>query len=43
MGYCTWAGMNEANQIYHDTECPCYQKIIAMQPTVRKRRDKEVG
>ena len=20
MGYCTWAGMNEANQIYHDTE-----------------------
>ena len=20
MGYCTWAGMNEANQIYHD---PC--------------------
>ena len=21
MGYCTWAGMNEANRIYHDTEC----------------------
>ena len=20
MGYCTWAGMNEANRIYHDTE-----------------------
>jgi DNA-3-methyladenine glycosylase I len=20
MGYCTWAGMNEDNQIYHDTE-----------------------
>ena len=20
MGYCTWDGMNEANQIYHDTE-----------------------
>ena len=20
MGYCTWAEMNEANQIYHDTE-----------------------
>ena len=20
MGYCNWAGMNEANQIYHDTE-----------------------
>ena len=19
MGYCTWAGMNEANQIYHDS------------------------
>ena len=20
MGYCAWAGLNEANQIYHDTE-----------------------
>ena len=20
MGYCAWAGMNEANRIYHDTE-----------------------
>lgn len=20
MGYCTWAGINETNQIYHDTE-----------------------
>ena len=20
MGYCTWAGMNEANSVYHDTE-----------------------
>ena len=20
MGYCVWAGMNEANRIYHDTE-----------------------
>ena len=20
MGYCTWAGMNEANRVYHDTE-----------------------
>ena len=20
MGYCTWAGMNGANRIYHDTE-----------------------
>ena len=20
MGYCTWADMNEANRIYHDTE-----------------------
>ena len=20
MGYCTWAGMNEANRTYHDTE-----------------------
>ena len=20
MGYCTWAGVNEANRIYHDTE-----------------------
>ena len=25
MGYCTWAGMNEANRICHDTEwgIPC--------------------
>ena len=20
MGYCTWAGMNERNRVYHDTE-----------------------
>jgi len=20
MGYCAWAGLNEADQIYHDTE-----------------------
>ena len=26
----------------HDPECPCYQKIVASHPTVRKRRDKEV-
>lgn len=26
----------------HDPECPCYQKIVAAHPTVRKRRDKEV-
>ena len=101
MGYCTWAGMNEANRIYHDTEwgipvhddrhmfehltleclqcglswdlmlkkrgfkfvgpvtvyshlqacgiindhdkdCPCYQKIVSMYPTVKKRRGREV-
>lgn len=101
MGYCTWAGMNEANRIYHDTEwgipvhddrhmfehltleclqcglswdlmlkkrgfkyvgpvtvyshlqacgiindhdkdCPCYQKIVSMYPTVKKRRDREI-
>jgi DNA-3-methyladenine glycosylase I len=26
----------------HDSECPCYQKIVALHPTVQKRRDKEV-
>ena len=26
----------------HDSECPCYRKIVAAHPTVRKRRDKEV-
>ena len=26
----------------HDPECPCYQKIVASHPTVRKRRDNEV-
>ena len=25
----------------HDPDCPCYQKIVAANPTVRKRRDKE--
>ena len=26
----------------HDEDCPCFKKIIKMQPTVNKRRDKEV-
>jgi DNA-3-methyladenine glycosylase I len=26
----------------HDKECPCYQKIVSMYPTVKKRRDREV-
>ena len=26
----------------HDKDCPCYQKINAMHPTVKKRRDHEV-
>ena len=53
MGYCAWAGLNEANQIYphlqacgiicdHDPACPCYQKIVAAHPTIRKNRDREV-
>ena len=41
MGYYVWAGMNEANRIYHDhdADCPCYKKILAEHPTARKRRD----
>ena len=25
----------------HDKDCPCYQRINAANPTVRKRRDRE--
>ena len=28
MGYCTWAGMNEANQIYHDPELTEFQYLV---------------
>ena len=26
----------------HDKDCPCYRRIIATYPTVKKRRDHEV-
>ena len=39
MGCCTWAGMNEANQIYHDMEwgarCP---GNVGFAPTEAERR-----
>ena len=39
MGYCTWAGMNEANRIYHDTEWGAAHPADGrLAPTVAERR-----